>query len=154
MGNFTESLEPRVFTLNEANSVVPRLNETFSRIFCLNGRITSVSKDMQDLMGIWGEQVLEQDNPDNKFYFEKMKSHEEAVQELQEAVSELNKCGCVIKDMNEGLVDFYCRKGEELVLLCWKYGEPKIMYWHTMQGSFAGRRPVEELVHLIHVSKK
>ncbi len=145
---FTETLEPRVFTLQEANNIVPRMNETFSRIFHLNERIKSVSKDMQELMDIWGSQILEQDNTDNKFYFEKMKSREDAVHELQEAVSELNKCGCVIKDMNEGLVDFYCRKGEDLVFLCWKYGEPKIMYWHTLQGSSTGRRPVEELLQV------
>lgn len=142
------SMEPRVFTLQEADKILPRITENFSKIFYLNGRIKTISKDMQGLMDIWDEQILEHDNPDNKFYFEKLKNREETIQELQITVDKINSSGCIIKDINEGLIDFYCHQGEDLILLCWKYGEEKIKYWHSLEGGFTGRRPIEELIQI------
>jgi hypothetical protein len=28
------------------------------------------------------------------------------------------------------------------VLLCWKLGEDRIRYWHTVEDGFAGRQPL------------
>lgn len=142
------SINPKVFTLKEAENTVPRMAENFSRIFYLNERVKTISKDMQELMDIWDEQILEHDNPDNKFYFEKLKNREDALHELQDKITEINNIGCIIKDVNEGLVDFYCRRGEDLIFLCWKHGEEKIKYWHPLQGGFTGRRPIEEIVQI------
>ena len=41
-----------------------------------------------------------------------------------------------------GLLDFPSRRGDELVLLCWKLGEGEIEYWHGMDEGFAGRKPL------------
>lgn len=142
------SMEPKVFSVQEANNALHPLNESFAKIFYLNERVKTISKDMQELMNIWDEQILEADNPDNKFYFEKLKDREEALQELQKTINTIHDSGCIIKDINEGLVDFYCRRGEDLIFLCWKYGEEQIKYWHPLQGGFTGRRPVEELVQI------
>jgi hypothetical protein len=40
------------------------------------------------------------------------------------------------------LLDFPCLLGEEIVFLCWQYGEPEIAYWHRIEEGFAGRRPL------------
>lgn len=141
-------MEPRIFTLHEAESMLIGLNQEFARIFYLNERVKTISKDMQELMDIWDEQILEHDNPDNKYYFEKLKDREDAMHELQSRVIEIQKSGCIIKDMNEGLVDFYCKRSDDLIFLCWKHGEEKIKFWHPIQGGYTGRRPIEELVQL------
>jgi hypothetical protein len=47
-----------------------------------------------------------------------------------------------VKDIDEGLVDFPALQNGETVLLCWKLGEDEIRYWHTLEGGFAGRRPL------------
>jgi hypothetical protein len=141
-------MEPKIFTLEEANSLLLHLNETFSGIFYLNERIKLVSKGLQELIDIWGEQIFESNNPDNKFYFEKLKEREDALHELQKRISEIQKSGCIVKDINEGLVDFYCKRNGELISLCWKYGEDKIKYWHSLQGGFANRKNIEELIQI------
>jgi len=134
--------------MQEVGNALPFLGESFSRIFSLNERIKTISKDMQELMDIWGEQILERDNPDNKFYFEKLREREDSLQQMQKTIDEIHKTGCIIKDINAGLVDFYCRRGEDLIFLCWKYGEDRISYWHTIDGGFGRRRPIEELLQL------
>ena len=68
---------------------------------------------------------------------------EEKMTQLQEAIERIQETGCVVKDLDEGLVDFPAiHKGEE-VYLCWKLGEERIEYWHGVEEGFAGRKPLE-----------
>jgi hypothetical protein len=60
-------------------------------------------------------------------------------------VNEIHGLGAEVKDADEGLIDFPALRGEEEVLLCWKLGEDEIEYWHSVEGGFAGRRPLDDL---------
>ena len=51
-----------------------------------------------------------------------------------------------VKDLDIGLLDFPCAVDDEIVLLCWKYGEEKIEYWHGMEEGFKGRKPIDERI--------
>jgi hypothetical protein len=62
--------------------------------------------------------------------------------ELARIVDELAERGIEVKDLDEGLIDFPALRGGETVLLCWKLGEDEIRFWHTVDGGFAGRRPL------------
>jgi hypothetical protein len=64
-------------------------------------------------------------------------------QGLKAAVEAVQSCGCLIKDLNAGLVDFpawFC--GRE-VYLCWRLGEDRIGFWHEVEDGFRGRRPID-----------
>ena len=62
--------------------------------------------------------------------------------ELQRGLKRIHQHGCVIKDLGQGLVDFYALNGDRLIFLCWKLGEPEVSHWHALDGGFATRRPV------------
>ena len=51
--------------------------------------------------------------------------------------------GCVVKDLELGLIDFYSVRGDRLIFLCWQAGEEEVAYWHTLSGGFRQRRPIE-----------
>lgn len=57
-------------------------------------------------------------------------------------VEELQSLGVLVKDLDEGLVDFPALRGDEEVLLCWRLGEEDIEFWHPADEGFAGRRPL------------
>lgn len=59
------------------------------------------------------------------------------------AVTALHEKGVLVKDLDVGLCDFYSLAGDRLVFLCWKLGEPEVAHWHTLEGGFAGRRPLK-----------
>jgi hypothetical protein len=62
--------------------------------------------------------------------------------EVAECIDAIQALGVQVKDVDSGLVDFpSLREGEE-VLLCWLLGEDEIRFWHTLEGGFAGRRPL------------
>ncbi|HZC43639.1 MAG TPA: DUF2203 domain-containing protein [Acidobacteriaceae bacterium] len=69
---------------------------------------------------------------------------DKSVQQVKDTLEEIDSIGVQVKDLDSGLLDFPCRLGEEIVLLCWKMGETEIRHWHTMEGRFAGRQTVDE----------
>jgi hypothetical protein len=64
-------------------------------------------------------------------------------EKLAEAASELEVLGVEFKGIDLGLVDFPTTIDGELAYLCWSYGEDRIAFWHSPDGGYAGRRPLE-----------
>ena len=64
---------------------------------------------------------------------------------LKVDVGALNDAGCLIKDIDEGIVDWHANRGGSDVLLCWKLGEKEVGFWHDPDAGFSGRRPIAEL---------
>jgi hypothetical protein len=64
--------------------------------------------------------------------------------EMLEAVNKIQETGCVVKDLDQGLVDFPSLLEGEEVYLCWKLGEEHIEYWHGIHEGFAGRKPLDD----------
>lgn len=63
---------------------------------------------------------------------------------LKSAIESVQDTGCLIKDLDIGLVDFPTLfKGVE-VYLCWKLGEPGIAFWHGVDEGFRGRKPIDQ----------
>jgi hypothetical protein len=62
--------------------------------------------------------------------------------ELASVIDELVEHGVQVKDIDDGLIDFPALRQGETVLLCWRLGEDEVAYWHTLEGGFAGRRPL------------
>jgi hypothetical protein len=61
-------------------------------------------------------------------------------QRLHEYVAELRALGVEPKNGPEGLVDFPSLIDGRLVYLCWKLGEPEVLFWHEIDAGFAGRQ--------------
>jgi hypothetical protein len=57
-------------------------------------------------------------------------------------IERINRAGAIVKDVDEGLVDFPSLRDGEEVLLCWRVGEDEIGWWHRPDDGFAGRRPL------------
>ncbi len=62
-------------------------------------------------------------------------------------IEKLEKLGCFIKDVEEGLLDFLGSFEDRDIFLCWKMGEKKIQYWHELDDGYTGRRPILYLDH-------
>ena len=70
---------------------------------------------------------------------ETIEAEASAVVRCVEALQEL---GLLVKDLDEGLVDFPALRGDEEVLLCWRLGEDEVGFWHSVEEGFAGRKPL------------
>jgi len=73
---------------------------------------------------------------------EKRQQLEQMVQNLNAGIAELEELGCIVKDVDMGLVDFPGLRGGQIVNLCWRLGEPEVAYWHSLDPGFASRQPL------------
>ena len=64
--------------------------------------------------------------------------------EIVRIMNRIEAHGCVLKDLDLGLVDFPSMRDGRAVYLCWKAGETEISHWHGMDEGFAQRKPLGE----------
>jgi hypothetical protein len=67
---------------------------------------------------------------------------DEAVAGIAGCLSRIHEAGALVKDLDEGLVDFPAQRQGEPVLLCWRLGEPEVGFWHGLEEGFSGRKPL------------
>lgn len=67
---------------------------------------------------------------------------DEEVAGIARCVARIHEAGALVKDLDQGLVDFPARREGEDVLLCWRLGEEEIGYWHGLEEGFSGRKPL------------
>jgi hypothetical protein len=63
--------------------------------------------------------------------------------EIVRIMNRIEAYGCIVKDIDLGLVDFPSMRDGRPVYLCWKAGEARVMHWHGMDEGYGSRRPLE-----------
>ena len=66
---------------------------------------------------------------------------DEEVTGIARCVSRIHELGALVKDLDDGLIDFLARREGEEVLLCWRLGEDEVAHWHGLEEGFSGRKP-------------
>jgi len=137
-------MSEKTFTLEEANLLLPILESLLRQAMDAKDDILITEKEFADLghrIFLSGGLLL-----DVEHWAKRKAVRERAVQQIKDAVEEINATGVQVKDIDVGLLDFPCLVDGETVLLCWKLGEPhRIAYWHGTNEGFAGRKPIATL---------
>jgi hypothetical protein len=133
---------PRVFTPEEADALLPRVEEIFRDLDRIRDRMRLVKRKLDVLEMIYGGNPDAVAGPDRTEYRQCLEAVEEGRREFEALVARLNELGGTLKGLDEGLVDFYGVVEGHLVWLCWKRGEPEVSYYHDLDEGFAGRKPL------------
>lgn len=75
---------------------------------------------------------------------EQKRRREATVQRLKAAIEKIQEFGCLVKDLDTGLIDFPTLLNGTEVYLCWKLGESGIQYWHGVDEGFRGRKLIDQ----------
>jgi hypothetical protein len=67
---------------------------------------------------------------------------DEEVAGIARCVARIHEVGALVKDLDDGLVDFPATRDGRDVLLCWRLGEDEIGFWHGLDEGFSGRKPL------------
>ena len=132
----------KTFTLDEAQSLLPVLESLLKRAIeskraaeSIEGRLQELSRKIFLNGGVMVDVALVR---------RQRASYESHVQAVKDSLSEIDAIGVQVKDIETGLLDFPCEIDGEIVLLCWRSGESRIEFWHTMDAGFRGRQPIDE----------
>jgi hypothetical protein len=74
---------------------------------------------------------------------EKRMEHQALAEVMKSNLERILSTGCVIKDLDVGLLDFPAIIDNEEVYLCWKLGEDRIRFYHRQDEGFSGRKPLD-----------
>ena len=129
----------KVFTLEEANAMLPLVGAIATDLARLSREVVD---RRQRLSHIASDRDFASGNPYDDELAQVEKELERDTQRLREYVEELRELGVEPKGATEGLVDFPASLEGRLVHLCWRIGEPEILYWHEIEAGFAGRQPL------------
>lgn len=132
----------KTFTLEEANSLLPVVESLLERTIAAKEEAERLEREIQALrqrIFLSGGMTV-----DIGGVALNRTEAEAQVQRAKEALAEIDSIGVQVKDLDTGLLDFPCKVDGDLVLLCWRRGESRIEFWHTLEAGFRGRQPLDE----------
>jgi hypothetical protein len=140
----------KFFTVEEANALVGFLEVSIERIRRNKQRFLWLQQEISILRLIVecgantsdGRPKDEQVNPDAVALGEKLRQFEAVQREIDKGKSAIAHTGCIIRDEDKGLIDFYSIQNNTVVYLCWKKGEDSVRYWHSIHDDFETRQPL------------
>lgn len=134
MGNLEEgqNLE-RMFTLSEANRLIPQLEQRLTLIGQAKELLSRVRDEIKkaSLKASFGGGSYAG------------RSYITALEQMSEHLQAIQETGVLVKDLDMGLCDFPHPMEGRVVYLCWKRGETEIRWWHDLHSGYSGRQPLE-----------
>lgn len=127
----------KLFTVEQANAMLPLvkaivadLSRLYTDLVDRQQRLAHLGAGRERSAGdVYGDELaqIERDLEKDK-------------RQLREYVSELNALGVECKDPAQGLIDFPSDMDGRVVYLCWRLGEPEVLFWHELEAGFSGRQ--------------
>ena len=129
----------RLFTVEEANALIPELRPVVEEL------LGSFREIRAEIEAAASQAKLPLGSPELGRHLEERAVAPRLFDRVKKLVEQIHSSGCLVNGPEAGLIDFPCLLNNEIVFLCWKYGEPGIGYWHRIPDGFAGRRPLLDL---------
>lgn len=130
----------RIFTVAEANALLPELRHMLARLREIHDRVQTefIRMERSRARGYTREgNVI-------RLYDERAERQrlERVIAEGNRIILEIRRMGCELKDIEEGMVDFPSELDGRPIVLCWRHDEPWVMYYHEPGEGAAGRKPL------------
>lgn len=133
---------PKRFTLAEAQSLIPAVDRLLRDAIAMKSEYQEAERALhafQERIMLMGGLVLNLDRAT-----EARSRRETSAACLRNAIEQVQEFGCVVKDLDTGLIDFPTTFRGTEVYLCWKLGETAIAFWHGVDEGFRGRKAIDQ----------
>jgi hypothetical protein len=133
---------PKRFTLEEAQHLLPEVDRLLRQAIEAKASYQEAEHTIQEMnerIMLMGGIVVDRDRA-----IAAKTGREQAAAVLRNAIEGVQETGCLVKDLDTGLVDFPTLFRGVEVYLCWKLGEPGIDHWHGVDEGFRGRKPIDQ----------
>lgn len=133
---------PRFFTLQQAEKLLPQVEPAMREAVALKTEYQTAAKEWQEFsrrVAFLGGMLVDHSQP-----LDRKQRHDAIAQRLKSAIEKIHEYGCVVKDLDTGLVDFPTLLNGVEVYLCWKLGESGIHFWHGVDEGFRGRKEIDQ----------
>ena len=126
-------MKSRLFTVEEANALIPEISPLMGEILERRARSASIRTENAELV---------QDTQSNIGGLDLSTATTDFLA-IERLVNKIKSHGIVVKDINVGLIDFLAEIDGREVYLCWRYGEKSVGYYHDLEAGFNGRKRIK-----------
>jgi len=127
----------RFFTPEEANALLPQFSIWMTEMQQLHRQMVEIIHSKSELARGNGRAVKDVHQLQSD-----METVSASAARIRDLLDRIIITGAIVKDLEQGLVDFPSRRGDQVLFLCWRLGEEKIGYWHDLNSGAAGRKPL------------
>jgi hypothetical protein len=141
MSDAEEPREERIFTLTEAERTRREVEPLLIEAMDFRRKLAEVDTQLGELASrimMAGGLMVNYDRAARL-----RAEHQRWTGEIRTALESIEATGCVVKDLETGLLDFPARIQGQTVYLCWRLGEDRIRFWHRQDEGFKGRKPLD-----------
>lgn len=135
----------KLFSIDEANRLVPTLEPLLAALVAKKAELLAKQAELAALLQ--GSRTVGPDVHRSAARLDDLVRGKEELkftaEEFNVSLHELSRLGCLVKDIDAGLVDFPSIRNGREVFLCWRRGESRVGYWHGIEEGFAGRKPLD-----------
>jgi hypothetical protein len=133
--------ESKLFSLREAERLRAQLEPTLIEAIELRRKLG----DLDEQLGGLAERIQRSGGMMVRYEdAAKKRIERNTIEEnIRDCLEKIHATGCIVKDLEVGLLDFPARIDGEAVYLCWKLGEDRIRFYHRQDEGFAGRKPID-----------
>jgi hypothetical protein len=136
-------MNPKFFTVEEANALIGFLENALERIRRNRQRYLWLLEEIA-ILKLIVECGADEGNRDSVDLEEKSLELKAVEAEIEKARGSVRDAGCVLKDEEKGLVDFFSIQSNTVVYLSWKRGEDSVKFWRSIRDADSNvRRPLE-----------
>jgi hypothetical protein len=133
---------PRYFTRDEAHRLLPQAERAVREAVDLKDAYQRADAELRQytnrIMMLGG--VI----PNHDEILGLRAGRDEHARRLKHVIDDIHELGCLLKDLDMGLLDFPTLYHGEEVYLCWKLGEEQIEFWHGVNEGYGGRKPIDQ----------
>ena len=129
----SSNMTVRYFTREEADEVLSDLKPLMAQLLERRAKTVHMSRQIEDL--------IEQTHVDFGGPIPTELAQDFVI--IEKLLSQIKSYGCVIKNLEAGLIDFLAKINGRDVYLCWRYGEDQIAYYHELHTGFQGRKALD-----------
>lgn len=122
----------KYFTIEQANALLPKLEPLMGELLQRRARSVQLGRQVSELLR---RQHVDIGGP----ILSELALEFAAIERLLTRIREM---GCVVKNLEGGLVDFLAKIDGRDVYLCWRYGEASVAHYHELHTGFRGRQPL------------
>ena len=126
--------DQHLFTPQEASKLLSDIKPKVKELIEMKKVVAEVHEDIEryNLLGFRTSEIAE-----------KAALLDALVEGMTKKIAELEDLGVMVKDLEHGLIDFPAEKYGEKVVLCWRYGESEVSYWHKTTEGFNKRKSLK-----------
>ncbi len=123
---------PKLFTVEEANALLPELKEFLELVATHRDSMREKAPHMEPII------ASSLSNGGGKIGSE----YGIEAYRLYADIEKVRETGVVLKDLDMGLLDYPHERDGRVVFLCWHPPEERVEYWHEIDAGYAGRQPI------------